>query len=70
MEFEFKCPTCGEIHRGMPSFGYDKPLSYYGAVIVGLTNASLMENGSSFVVALRFRSVAKQSHLYGEPGSH
>lgn len=29
MEFEFKCATCGEIHRGMPSFGSEKPLSYY-----------------------------------------
>ena len=29
MEFEFKCATCGEIHKGMPSFGSDKPLSYY-----------------------------------------
>jgi hypothetical protein len=28
MSFEFKCKTCGEIHRGMPSFGADKPLGY------------------------------------------
>jgi hypothetical protein len=29
MKFEFKCATCGEIHKGMPSLGSDKPLSYY-----------------------------------------
>jgi len=29
MEFRFKCETCGQIHRGMPSFGSEKPLSYY-----------------------------------------
>jgi len=29
MEFEFTCVRCGEIHRGMPSFGADAPLSYY-----------------------------------------
>ena len=29
MTFEFKCATCGETHKGMPSFGSDKPSSYY-----------------------------------------
>lgn len=29
MPFEFTCTTCGEIHRGMPSFGADAPLNYY-----------------------------------------
>lgn len=29
MPFAFTCPTCGEIHRGMPAFGADSPLSYY-----------------------------------------
>jgi hypothetical protein len=29
MTFEFKCATCDEIHVGMPSFGWDKPLSYF-----------------------------------------
>lgn len=29
MEFKFKCATCGKIHRGMPSFGSDRPLSFY-----------------------------------------
>lgn len=29
MEFEFKCKTCGDIHKGMPTFGADKPVSYY-----------------------------------------
>jgi hypothetical protein len=24
--FEFKCPDCGNIHRGSPSFAYDKPV--------------------------------------------
>lgn len=28
MGFEFKCTTCGEIHRGIPTFSADKPLSY------------------------------------------
>ncbi len=27
--FEFKCADCGEIHRGSPSFGYDKPAEYF-----------------------------------------
>ncbi|MEM8772509.1 MAG: DUF2199 domain-containing protein [Pseudomonadota bacterium] len=27
--FEFKCTACGEIHRGSPSFGYNKPGEYY-----------------------------------------
>lgn len=26
---EFRCSSCGEMHRGMPSFGTDAPLSYY-----------------------------------------
>ena len=29
MEFEFRCDACGEIHKGMPGFGADAPLSYY-----------------------------------------
>ena len=29
MGFEFRCQTCGEIHKGMPGFGADAPLSYY-----------------------------------------
>jgi len=29
MEFEFKCTSCGEVHRGIPTFGADKPLSYF-----------------------------------------
>jgi len=29
MSFRFKCHTCGEIHEGMPTFGADRPLSYY-----------------------------------------
>lgn len=29
MAFEFKCVACGEIHQGMPTFGSDRPLSYY-----------------------------------------
>jgi hypothetical protein len=29
MAFEFRCNACGEIHRGMPGFGADAPLSYY-----------------------------------------
>jgi Uncharacterized protein conserved in bacteria (DUF2199) len=29
MEFEFRCQTCDEIHKGMPSFGAVAPPSYY-----------------------------------------
>ncbi len=29
VEFEFKCVRCGQIHRGMPAFGADHPLSYF-----------------------------------------
>jgi hypothetical protein len=29
MPFEFTCSSCGEVHRGMPAFGADAPLSYY-----------------------------------------
>jgi hypothetical protein len=29
MAFEFTCAICGQVHRGMPSFGADAPLSYY-----------------------------------------
>jgi hypothetical protein len=29
MGFEFKCTTCGEIHKGIPAFGADRPLSYF-----------------------------------------
>jgi hypothetical protein len=30
MSFSFACATCGKEHVGMPSFGADAPLSYYG----------------------------------------
>lgn len=29
MAFEFLCSSCGAVHRGMPAFGADAPLSYY-----------------------------------------
>jgi hypothetical protein len=29
MTFEFTCASCGQVHRGMPTFGADAPLSYY-----------------------------------------
>jgi hypothetical protein len=29
MAFEFACSSCGNVHRGMPSFGADAPSSYY-----------------------------------------
>ena len=29
MAFEFTCASCGQLHRGMPTFGADAPLSYY-----------------------------------------
>lgn len=32
MAFEFNCSSCGEIHRGMPSFGATAPHSYYEVV--------------------------------------
>lgn len=28
--FRFKCVSCDEWHEGMPSFGWDAPLLYYG----------------------------------------
>lgn len=27
--FSFKCADCGEIHRGSPSFAYEKPVYYF-----------------------------------------
>lgn len=27
--FEFRCQCCGEVHRGSPSFGYEKPPAYF-----------------------------------------
>ena len=27
--FEFRCADCGEVHRGSPSFGYEKPSIYF-----------------------------------------
>lgn len=27
--FEFRCDECGEIHKGSPSFSYEKPLQYF-----------------------------------------
>ena len=27
--FEFRCGSCGELHRGAPSFAYDKPVYYF-----------------------------------------
>ncbi len=28
-EFSFRCTSCGEVHHGSPSFGYDKPYHYF-----------------------------------------
>ena len=28
-EFQFSCSCCGEIHRGIPSFGADAPIYFY-----------------------------------------
>lgn len=28
-EFEFKCTSCGEVHRGIPAFGADYPISVH-----------------------------------------
>jgi hypothetical protein len=25
---DFKCPTCGEIHEGMPALGFSSPYHY------------------------------------------
>ena len=44
MRFEFRCQTCGEIHKGMPGFGADAPLSYYA--IPEAERASRCELGS------------------------
>ncbi len=29
MTLEFTCSSCGEVHRGMPAFDAEAPLSYY-----------------------------------------
>jgi len=29
MPFEFTCSSCGQVHRGMPAFDAEAPLSYY-----------------------------------------
>ncbi len=29
MAFEFTCVSCGQVHKGMPTFGAHAPLSYY-----------------------------------------
>lgn len=44
MDFEFRCQTCDEIHKGMPSFGAVAPLSYY--VVPEAERASRCELGS------------------------
>ena len=44
MGFEFRCQTCGEIHKGMPGFGAVAPLSYYA--IPEAERASRCEVGS------------------------
>jgi hypothetical protein len=44
MEFEFRCETCGEIHKGMPGFGALAPLNYYA--IPEAERASRCELGS------------------------
>jgi hypothetical protein len=42
--FEFGCQTCGEIHKGMPGFGANAPLSYFA--IPEAERASRCELGS------------------------
>jgi hypothetical protein len=44
MGFEFRCQTCDEIHKGMPSFGAVAPLSYYA--VPEAERASRCELGS------------------------
>lgn len=44
MGFEFRCQTCDEIHKGMPSFGAAAPLSYYA--IPEVERASRCELGT------------------------
>lgn len=29
MAFQFKCPACDEVHKGMPSFAARAPMSYF-----------------------------------------
>lgn len=29
MGFEFVCADCGEVHKGIPTFGAEKPLSFF-----------------------------------------
>ena len=44
MDFEFRCQTCDEIHKGMPSFGAVAPPSYYA--VPEAERASRCELGS------------------------
>src|SRR6201996_7861773 len=46
MEFEFRCQTCDEIHKGMPSFAADAPRSYYA--VPEAERASRCELGSDY----------------------
>lgn len=56
VEFEFKCRCCGEVHRGMPSFAAEAPLSYFampedereGRCVLG-TDSCIIDNEHFFV---------------------
>jgi len=56
VEFEFTCQTCGDIHRGMPSFGADAPRSYFAipeaerAARCDLGSDDCVIDGASFFV--------------------
>jgi len=56
MSFNFKCPSCGEVHEGVPSFGAKAPLSYYAIPVneretrCRLGSNDCVIDGNSFLV--------------------
>ena len=64
MAFEFRCQTCDEIHKGMPGFGADAPLSYY--MIPEAERASRCDLGSDDCVIDQDFFCAR---LPGNPGA-
>ena len=44
MAFEFRCSTCGEIHKGMPGYSSDAPLTYYSIPVAERASRCLLES--------------------------
>jgi hypothetical protein len=45
MGVEFRCQTCGEVHKGMPRFGAVAPLSYYAIPATCVATGHLVQLG-------------------------